>query len=827
MSRIDINTLKKKIPVTGNLYGIFLEDINRAVDGGLYPELLRNRAFEDSIPPADCTTEDDGYAIISANGWRDEFNHGEGLSRWIKLNEIPYTQIPAWYSVKAEMELDVKDTLNENRQASLSVKFREGGRIHNIGFCGIPQKKGASYRCYMFAKAEKPVKLEVSTRKDDNVFSSTEFNIDSSKYHYYEKLLIAKEDTDKAVFEIHCPVGGAVKLGFVSLMPEDTYMGHGLRRDIVEKLRDMNPRFYRFPGGCIVEGFSPSTAMRFRNTVGPVWERPSHQLMWHYRTYNGLGFHECLQLCEDLDMEPLYVFNCGMTCQARKEVLYEGRELEDMIQEALDAIEYAVGPVETIWGGLRARMGHPEPFRMNMVEIGNENFGPAYEERYIKCYHAVKQRYPHIKIIANTHVENHGLPVDIVDEHYYNTTEFFAENAAMFHSYDRQGPEIFLGEVSVIRGYVGQLYGALGEAAYFTGVEKNQDIVTLVSYAPLLENINYNAWFPNLIRFNHTVSYGIPSYYVWKLFGTHRGEHIVEITEQTDRIYRPVKGMASLMGAADLEYRNAVWNGEKAEISHELMGRVEEASGSYIVRKPDEQQREESSRFHGVNLEEIFVIFGEEEAAFGTFEIEIKAEQDRELVIGIFSSRIPKEVYISDETHPPKEWNVDKIRPFLWKIKNGRSRLEEKEYPENIILDKDRNVRLKPGEFNQFCYKTDGKKLYLYGNKELVHEIELPSFQALHTVVSDTDQEVIIKLVNMAEWEDEVTIKLDSNVENEYKVYVITGDKQAENSFENPEMVHDMEYIRRGAARKFVYQAPPLSVNVLCLRKCKQGGNPI
>ena len=819
MSRIEISTLRKKIPVTGNLYGIFLEDINRAVDGGLYPELIRNRAFEDSIPPVDCTTEENGYAIVSATGWRDEFNHGEGLSRWVRQNEVPDTPIPAWYASGAEMKLDLTDTLNSNRQAALSVFFHEGGRIHNIGFCGIPQRKGAIYRCYLFAKAEHPVRLIVSVREGDVIYSRTEFTIDSSSYSCYEEVMITNGDSVKAVFDLCCPEGGAVKFGFVSFMPEDTFMGHGLRKDIVEKLRDMNPRFFRFPGGCIVEGFSPSTAMRFHHTVGPVWERPSHQLMWHYRAYHGFGFHECLQLCEDLDMEPLYVFNCGMTCQARKEVLMEGQELEEMIQEALDAIEYAVGPTDSKWGALRARMGHPKPYKMNMVEIGNENFGPAYEERYRKCYQAIKERYPEMKIIANTHVENSGLPVDIVDEHYYNTAEFFAENTEMFQRYDRQGPEIFLGEVSVIRGYVGQLYGALAEAAYFTGVEKNQDIVTLVSYAPLLENVNYNAWFPNLLRFNHGGCYGIPSYYVWKLFGTHRGDHVVEITEETNRIYRPVKGMASLLGAAELIYRNALWNGQRVGISHELMGRVEESSGSYTVRRPDEEQREESSRFHGANLEEIFVIFGDEEVTTGTFEIEIKAEQDREHVIGIFSSRIPKEVYISDETHPPKEWNIDKVRPFLWKIRNGRSRLEEKEYPANILLDSDKVVKLKQGEFNHFSYSSDGSKLRLFVNQELIHEIELPSFRTLHTVVSDTDQEVILKLVNMAEQEDEVLITLDCDVAREYTAYLITGDKKAENSFENPIHVQDLEYQRTGAAREFVYQAPPLSVNVLRLQK--------
>lgn len=340
-------------------------------------------------------------------------------------------------------------------------------------------------------------------------------------------------------------------------------------------------------------------------------------------------------------------------------------------------------------------------------------------------------------------------------------------------------------------------------------------------YISFMPEDNYlgNGWYPNLIRFNNSIGYGIPSDHVWKLFTNHGDEQIVETTVKTDRIYRPVKGMASLMGAEDLVYRGAVWNGRKAKVSHELMGRVEEISGIFTVRRTDEKIRDECSKYHVVNPEEIFIVFGEEEDTLGTFEIEIKAERDREIVIGIFSSCIPKEVDVSDKTHSPKEWNVEKVRPFLWKLNNGRSRLEEQDYPSNVILDSEKQVQLNQDEFNCFRYTTDGKKLFLYINGQQVHEIELPSFPTLHAVVSNSDQEVIIKLVNMAEQEDGVTIKLNCDVADEYKSYILTGDKMIENSFENPIDVNNVEHVRKGAAKKFIYQAPPLSVNVLRLVK--------
>ena len=635
----------------------------------------------------------------------------------------------------------------------------------------------------------------------------------------YDALLTANADSSDAKLEICCESGGKIKFGFISLMPADTYMGHGLRKDIVEKLKALNPKFLRFPGGCIVEGFSPSTAMYFRNTVGPVWERPGHLLMWHYRTYNGLGFHEYLQLCEDLDMEPLYVFNCGMTCQARNSVLMEGQALEDMIQDTLDAIEYAVGPEDSKWGKLRSQMGHPKPFKMNYLEIGNENSGPDYEERYLKCYEAIHRRYPWIKFVANTHVEERGLPADIVDEHFYDTAEYFAENTHYYDNYDRNKPEVFLGEVSVVRGYVGQLYGALGEAAFLIGAERNQDVVSFISYAPLLENVNYNAWFPNMIRFNNSESFAIPSYYVWKLFGNNRGEYVVSSKEESKVIYRPVKGMGSLLGKPGLRFRNPKWSGKEVGVAHELMGHVEALEDCLRITAPDEEQIEESRKVSSGDPDKVFVVFGEEEATEGIFEIEIFADPGREITIGVYSSRMPKQVYVSDETHPPRDWNVGNVNPFLWKIKDGISTFEEKAFPKCKELSAAAKAELRIGEFNQFRYEADGKRMLLYLNGKLLHEVSVPAFQALTAIASDTDSEIIIKAVNLAEEDDEIEITLDCDVEKDYEALVVKGEKTAENSFEQPHNVCDVTYRLTGSSKKFTYRAPALSANVIRLKK--------
>lgn len=685
MSKLKIKTKERRFETARDLYGLFFEDINRAGDGGLYPEMLRNRSFEDSVLPEGYIQQEDGIHVKTVSGWLDEFCNGEGLCRWVKDNNIPETEIPAWYTHNAKMELELTDTLNEHRDAALRVQFEKDGSLTNTGYCGISVKAGESYSLYLFAKAKEEIGLDVAIEYQGKVLTGNSLVVSGQEYTRYDMKLTAAEDCHEAQLTISCKEGGEILLGFISLMPDNTYMGHGLRTDLVEKLKGMSPKFMRFPGGCIVEGTTPSTAMRFRDTVGPAWERPSKLFLWHYRSTLGLGFHEYLQLCEDLGMEPMYVCNCGMTCQGRKSVLLEGEALDEMVQDTLDAIEYAIGSKESKWGRLRASMGHPEPFKMTYLEIGNENWGPDYEKRYNMIYKKVKELYPQIKTIANEHVEKNGCPAECVDEHFYNTTEFFAERVNYYDDYDRKGPKIFVGEVAVNEGnYMGQLYAALGEAAFLMGIEKNQDIVTLASYAPLFENVNYRAWYPNLIRFNNHQSLGIPTYYVWKMFGQNRGE--------------------------------------------------------YVVRSEDE---------------------------------------------------------------------------------GGQCSLEEFGFMHDNKLTEDFAISVKPGEYHRFGYETDGKQIRLYVDGELQKEISIPYGPAFVSVVTDTKDEIIIKAVNFAGDVDPVSITLDCQVQSDYTVTLLSGEKGDENSFEEPEKVKNITVNMHGASSEFVYEAPPYSVSVLRLKKCE------
>jgi len=831
MSKITIATQEKRFPVARDLYGLFFEDINRSGDSGLYPEMIRNRSFEDSIPPERCTVSEDGVFFTTPLGWKDQFNGGEGLARWVREDKIVATPVPAWYTDGAEMALDTEDKLNAKRLVSLDVKFAPGSKVYNIGYAGVPQEKGKVYNFYMFAKAvNAPVKVTVALESECGcVYAEKTFTVSDNSFCRYDASFVATADDKNARLVLKSCCGGEVKFGFTSLMPADTYNGHGLRTDLMEILKAMNPKFLRFPGGCIVEGFTYETAMRFPNTIGPVWERPSHILMWHYRTTNGLGFHEYLQMCEDLDMEPMYVFNCGLTCQGRAPELFEGEELDQLLQEAIDAIEYATAPADSKWGKVRAAAGHPEPFKMTYIEIGNENHGEEYNVRYKMCYDALKARFPWIKYISNTHTERDGYTTEVADEHFYNTTEFFAENIHMYDNYPRKeegGPEIFVGEFAVTNGATGQLYAALGEAMFMVGMERNQDIVTLMSYAPLFENVHYIAWYPNLICFDNTKAYAIPTYYAWKLFGNYRGKDVVKSCDCTTPVYRKVKGMPSILGSVGTKFRNPVFNGKAVKPFADILGHVEEADGVYTTTAPTEDQVDSRMRYlsrPGANpFERAFIALGEEadeQVVNGTFEVEIFAEADKDIAIGIYTSRAPKSVFVIDETRVDKEWSMNRVQPFNWTISAGESKLAQGRRMRMTDLVEPKAVALKYGEYNTFKYEADDKSIKLYINGELVQEAVVPNFPKIASVTTDTDDEVIVKIVNIGDSCEPVEIELDCDVASDYEVKYFTGDPTAENTLDNPENVHDEARCATGAAKNFVFEAPASSINVLVLKK--------
>ena len=517
---IDINNKGPKISPTH--YGIFFEDINHAADGGLYAELIQNRSMEDSD------------------------------TQPVHWNAVHNSQS------KSVIELTAEDPLNGAHQKSLRVMITAADEqnlagVQNDGYWGINVVKGREYKLSFWAKSDKKYKgvLKALLRSQGEVRFLGEVNIPvklNEKWQKFTTVIKATGNDPKAVFELLANTPGTFQLDVVSLFPP-TFKGreNGMRPDLAHMLADMKPKFMRFPGGCFVEGQqSPENAFRWERTIGPIEERPGHKnVNWGYRTTDGIGFHEYLQLAEDLGARPLYVVNVGIWHGGYTPL----DSLQSWIDECMNALEYANGDITTKYGAMRAKNGHPEPFNIEYLEIGNENYNfhldtnrdqsINYPERYKMFYDAIKAKYPNMVCIGN--VESWGTdnpswrndyPVEMVDEHYYRNPQWFAERFHKYDNYDRNRYKVYVGEYAVTSqfGKVGNLNAALGEAVYMMGMENNSDVVPLNSYAPIFVNENNVAWAPDMIRFNSERCMGTPSYYVQKLFPNNIGTRVINTT---------------------------------------------------------------------------------------------------------------------------------------------------------------------------------------------------------------------------------------------------------------------------------------------------------
>ncbi len=830
MNEVKVYTRKVRFPAAEDLYGLFFEDINRAGDGGIYPEMIRNRSFEDSLIPGGCTTDEDQLVYINRGGWPGCFNHGEGMDDW--ADKVPYTPIPGWYSEGAEMDLDQGDTLNDKRQASLLVSFTPGGKIRNIGYSGASVTRDAAYDMIMFVKAAYPVKLSVSLQgPQGEVFAEESASAAGGPgWQKLELRLVSNDTCHEACTVISCPVAAEVRFGYTSLLPEDTYCGHGLRKDIVEALMATHPKFLRYPGGCIVEGMSIETAMRFSNTIGDPWERPSHNLMWHYRTTNGFGYHEFLQLCEDTGMAPMYVCNVGMSCQARVSELFDDDTVDEFLQEALGALEYALGPADSKYGAMRAAEGHPEPFSMKYFEIGNENHGPEYNERYEKFYKALKEAYPDVIYISNTHTEADGLPTEMADEHYYSSPEFFMENDNRFDSYDRSGPEIFLGEYAVNGGNtIASMECALAEAVFLAGMERNQDIVKLSAYAPLLQNSDYTAWKPNLVVFNNHEVYGIPSYHAISLMAANRGKEVLEsetVSEKVPPVYFGVPGIMS--SRPGVEFRNVKVNGKDVGISQMVYGGVEEVDGACRLVKADNphpmtgknevwnrtfEEFMASGFFPGMTANEdiCWAVFDGEDLEEYTFEADVKLGSEDDVTLSIWNYHPGTDAGCNEPKDP--RWNLRNVRNQVWRINGGKGTLEVPSYrTRGEIPSVDLNVRY--GEFNhlKIVARHEGYDCWLNG--EPVQSKRHTLHDTVYAVATSDGDDLILKLIRVGQASD-IRIRLDREVESEYTLQSISAPLDAVNSFENKDNVSVKTEKAEGASSDFVFRAEENSINVL------------
>ena len=506
-AKISVDVAHPSHAISPTLWGIFFEDINLSTDGGIYPELVRNRSFEDADTPQYWT-----------------FSAGRGRAAVVTADVQGHPAVPP---------------LNAFNRKSLRIHADGAFTLRNDGYWGMNFVAGAGYTLRLAARAERfdgPVTAKLLAA-DGSVLASGQLTDFGRDWQYHTLELTPTAGDPKGKLELSGKGHGDLYLDMVSLLPKNTWKDHGLRPDLAESLADLHPRFLRFPGGCWVEGDDFAHMNHWKNTIGNIDSRTPLWNIWGYNATQGLGFYEYLQLAEDLGAEPLFCINVGMS---HKEVVPLDR-MGQWIQDALDAVEYANGPTNSTWGSRRAQAGHPAPFNLKYMEIGNENGGPDYLERWPLLVNAIHAKYPEIRLVANTDLKGRPGPTtpepDMVDEHYYESPESFMHRADQYDQYSRSGAKIFVGEYAVTQhAGKGNLRAAIGEAAFMTGLERNSDVVIMASYAPLLVNLNHRAWNPDLINFDSSAWYGLPGYYVQKLFARNQGDVYLPTTVESPEV---------------------------------------------------------------------------------------------------------------------------------------------------------------------------------------------------------------------------------------------------------------------------------------------------
>ena len=598
-TNLEVNTATTVTKIQPTMYGVFFEDINFAADGGLYAEMIKNRSFEFEAPLM-------GWE--QPNSDKHSFNTTSGIATTVKALE------------------------NKTNPSFCRVLINDakGFSMINEGFRGMGIKKDAKYNLSLKAANHNGAIKKIIIQfidKNKKVLGETSIVPTSNDWKSYTAQFTATQTEAKAQLKITFEGNGTIDLDMISLFPEDTWMNrkNGMRKDIVQLLYDMKPGFLRFPGGCIVEGRTLAQRYQWKKTVGDVEKRETLINRWntefthkpapdYFQTF-GLGFFEYFQLSEDLGAQPLPILSCGMACQFNTGELVPMEELDPYVQDALDLIEFANGGTETPWGRIRSEMGHPKPFNLKYIGVGNEQWGPDYIERYKVFEKAIKAKYPKMIIVSGSGPFPEGdyfeygmqelkkLNAEIVDEHYYKSPQWFRENATRYDSYDRKGPKIFAGEYAAQSVAIASPDNrnnwecAFSEAAFMTGLERNAEVVNLTSYAPLMAHEEAWQWTPDLLWFNNLEAYGSANYYVQKLFATNRGTDLIAITKDG----KPVTGQNNLFASAvkDSNSKEVIvklvnTSATAQEVNVDLKGTKLQAKGTIITLTSPNLQDENS-----------------------------------------------------------------------------------------------------------------------------------------------------------------------------------------------------------------------------------------
>ncbi|MDQ6417909.1 alpha-L-arabinofuranosidase C-terminal domain-containing protein [Paenibacillus sp. LHD-117] len=783
---------KEQGPALGDLFGIFFEDINHAADGGLYAEMVRNRSFE--FDPID---RDDYDSLLS---WEPvELGGGKGSIIVEQANPI--------------------HPRNPNYVAIEIIAPGEGVGIKNLGFnSGLPYRQGETYRFSMYARRSASFDEAVAVRLegiDGTLYGEAKVFV-TSEWEKYEVELASSATDFSGRLSVVTTGTGTLYLDMISLFPAKTFRGrsNGLREDIAELLAELKPKFMRFPGGCLIHDGSlnaddRNSMYRWKNTIGPVEQRPPRRNNWRYHQTLGLGYLEYFQLCEDISAKPIPILPAGYDPHHQRIVPID--ELGPWIDDALDLIEFANGDVSTEWGGVRARLGHPEPFNLEYIGIGNEEVGEPFFERYTYFHQAIKSKYPDIQIINSSgpfaaggeyergwrSARENGS--DFVDEHYYQSPDWFLAHYRRYASFKADDPKVFLGEYA---SWGNKYYNALVEAAFMTGLENNAHAVGLACYAPLLCNVDYVNWKPDMIWYNNHQAFGMANYYIQKLFMNHQGDRLLHLaTEGFEEPVQPpdnpeIIGGKLLLGANlnEVVYRDVRLVNHETGEEKELADQIELSEKQGDPRKVSDQgpqvevgktdwssyslrlKAKRTSGTRGFNL-----YFGHRnEADYLLWDAGSWANQDTMLIAA-------------------KDGLRSCLTQSLFTIENG--------------VEYDLELRV------------EGRTIQAYIDGELINEtVHIPTIiESLYcsSSIEEGTGDIIVKAVNVQDVEVEARIQL-ADMRSErllFDVYEMAGHAlDAMNSFEEPEKIVPKHESMLATGNQVSHVFPKHSVTVFRFR---------
>ena len=799
-ARVTVLADKPGIKVSPSLWGIFYEEINHAGDGGIYAELVQNRAFEEIQPAAGAKME--GDQMVTPQGFKHDKWYQNTLHAWSLIAEA---------DTKATITLDTAKPLNEKTPHSLRLDVLQTGTragFANEGYWGMSVKQAEVYDLSFYARTEGNLTVTAQLESADGKKTYAKATVAgvTGNWQRYACKLTATGTDPKARLSLCISKPGTVWFDVVSLFPK-TYKNrpNGLRSDLVKQLEDLRPGFVRFPGGCVVEGVTLENRIQWKNTIGDIARRPGRWDLWGYHNTEGLGFHEYLQLCEDLNSEPMYVVSAGLSCAWRNpEAITTPEALQPYIQDTLDALEYANGPATSKWGAERAKNGHPEPFNIRYVEIGNENSGDPYFKNYRPFYDAIKAKYPDIITIADCPIPN--APVEIVDEHYYVAPEWFFANAKKYDTYDRKGPKIYVGEYAVNSNVgSGNLLGALSEAAFMIGMERNSDIVTMASYAPLFENVHNRAWAVNLIRFDSARSTGRSSYHVQTMFSKHRPD--VTLATQVEEIGTPAPTLRGGIGVG-------TWNtqAEYKDIHVEHDGKTlfrsdftQGTNGWKLIGGT--WKTENAALSQTASGDNRLALAGD--ASWTDYTLTLKARKlgGAEGFLILF--------HVKDEQNMA-QWNIGGWR-------NARSSVEQKESGTNRELDKGPDGGIESQRWYDIKIEVQGSKVVCSLDGKIIQTITLqpPQAPAALYALGGKDEktgQIIIKAVNPGPHALDTTFRIESSATLTPTARVTTlssANLTDENTLEEPDKVVPVASTFDGIGPEFHYSLKPHSLTIL------------